>query len=326
MIIGRFSPLTRALMPFFVGASQISAKRFWFFNVIGAIAWAGLSILLGYAFGASYHAVAGYFGKFAVIAILAAVLIIWGYRFVNMRFHIFARYEVFALLLNLLSLWGLAETIQDAMSHSPFLAGFDVWVNVHLYDKVTHLPLFPAWIVTLGSLISSIGGTGVAVCLGIAIGLYLAFKRKWRSSAIMLLSIASTGIAVGTMKTFFMRVRPDVFMLNVPNLDPSFPSGHSAFAAAFFVIVAYLLAKRIRPWVKRELMIVGCVLAVIVIGLSRLILNVHWASDVIAGWSLGVFLATASILLVRYVSVLVVNKSNRKAVSEPVPVSASQVQ
>jgi membrane-associated phospholipid phosphatase len=47
---------------------------------------------------------------------------------------------------------------------------------------------------------------------------------------------------------------------------------------------------------------------VILIGLSRLILNVHWASDIIAGWSLGIFCATASILLVRYVGTLFTGK------------------
>jgi undecaprenyl-diphosphatase len=79
-------------------------------------------------------------------------------------------------------------------------------------------------------------------------------------------------------------------------------------AAAFFIILAYLLAPKIHSWIKRELMIVICVLVVIAIGLSRIILNVHWFSDVIGGWSLGIFFATASILLVRYVGVLVIKK------------------
>ena len=56
---------------------------------------------------------------------------------------------------------------------------------------------------------------------------------------------------------------------------------------AFFVIAAYLLAPRIRSWVKRELMIVACVAAIILVGVSMLVLNVHWASDVLAGWCAG---------------------------------------
>ena len=75
--------------------------------------------------------------------------------------------------------------------------------------------------------------------------------------------------------------------------------------------VAYLLAPRIQSQVKRELLIVACVLTTIAIGLSRIVLNVHWASDVIAGWALGVFCATAAVLLVRYVGALILARVNR---------------
>ncbi len=104
-----------------------------------------------------------------------------------------------------------------------------------------------------------------------------------------------------------MRARPENALLQIVG-DPSFPSGHAGLAAAFFVIVGYLMVRKIHSWVLREAVIVLCVIAPIAVGLSRIVLNVHWVSDVIAGWSLGVFMATASILLVRYVSVLVVRK------------------
>ena len=117
----------------------------------------------------------------------------------------------------------------------------------------------------------------------------------------------TTAFALGILKEFFMRVRPDNALIIMVN-DPSFPSGHAGMAAAFFVVLAYFLAPKIHSWVKRELMIIICVLIVFAIGLSRLILNVHWTSDVIAGWSLGVFMATGSILLVRYLGALVTRK------------------
>ncbi len=105
------------------------------------------------------------------------------------------------------------------------------------------------------------------------------------------------------MKEFFNRARPDnaLQLLN----DPSFPSGHSIMAAALLFACAYLFAPKISNWVWRELFIVACAFLTIAVGVSRLILNVHWASDVIAGWSLGIFCATASVLLVRYATELV---------------------
>ena len=305
MIIGRFSPVTRPLMPFLVGASETPVHRFWIFNIMGALSWIVLSVFTGYIFGAGYHAAAGYVGKFAVFAIIASLIILWGYRFVNLRFHIFKKYELFILILNLISLYILAKTIQDAWSPHSFMANFDLYVNWYM-DVFNHahqmVTTFMLWITTLG-------GTVVTAGLGGLIGLWFAWKKRWRSSAIMLLSIGSTGFALGVLKSFFMRARPDNALVLMVN-DPSFPSGHAGLAAAFFVIVAYLVARKVHSWVLREVIIVACVLATIAIGLSRVVLNVHWASDVIAGWALGIFLATGSILFVRYVGALVVRKGN----------------
>ena len=304
MVIGRFSPVTRALMPFLVGTGKTPMGTFWIFNIIGGVSWTVSSIILGYVFGAGYHAAAGYFGKGVVVAVIAGVIIIWGYRFVNMRFHIFARYELFTLALNVVALWGLAVTIQDAWSAHSFLANFDVAVNMFMAGHVT-----PLW-AGVANWVSTIGGTAVSIGAGVLVTIILAAKKKWRSAAIMFLSIVSTAGALGFMKEFFMRARPDNALQVIAN-DPSFPSGHAGMAAAFCLIAGYLLVKRMKTsWVKRELMIVACAVITIVIGLSRLVLNVHWASDVLGGWALGVFMATASILFVRYASTLVVFKKN----------------
>ena len=249
--------------------------------------------MLGYVFGAGYHVVAGYIGKFVLIFIIMAILIIWGYRFINMRFHVFAKYELFTLGLNLVSLWALLETIQDAWSSQSYMANFDVWVNIVVSAHITDFLKNVAFVVT------TIGGTSVTAGLGVVISVVFAFRKKWRTSAIMLLSIGSTSVALGIMKEFFMRARPMNALQALS--DYSFPSGHAGMAAAFFVIIAYLCARHIKTsWIRRELSIALCILATIMIGLSRIALNVHWSSDVIAGWALGAFLATASILFVRY--------------------------
>jgi len=259
-------------------------------------------VLIGYIFGAAYHVIAGYVGRILVVSILAGLIIIWGYKFVNSRFHIFKRYELFTLILNILSMWALAGTI-DRLADSTFRLTFDVAVNSFM-DNINHIYPF---LTSLAYWVTNIGGTWTTASLGILIGITLLFRKKWRSSTIMLLSIASTALITGIMKEFFLSPRPIDALQTITN-DPSFPSGHSSMAAAFFVIVIYLSAPRIHSWVKRELMIVACVLAIIAIGVSRLILNVHWFSDVIGGWALGVFLATASILFVRYVSALIIKR------------------
>ena len=294
MIIGRLSPMTRALMPFLVGTNNTPEKKFWIFNIIGGSIWALSSIFLGYFFGAGYQAVAGYTGKFILVAVGVALVILWGYRFVNKRFHVFKRYELFMLILNLISLWVLAKMIQDAWTLNSPLQYFDVHiVNVFMATYITPI------MATVATWVSFFGDVFAMSVLGVGTTIILSIRRRWRSAIIMLLSLGSTFFTVGILKEFFLRERP----LNALQVltDPSFPSAHAAFAAAFFLIVAYLAMPKIKSWVLRELTFVVCVLITIAIGLSRLVLNVHWASDVIAGWSLGIFCATSSVLLVRYI-------------------------
>ncbi len=306
LIIGRFTPATRALMPFLVGTTSASIERFWFYNIIGGISWVTLSVLAGYIFGTAYHAFSHYLGKALIIAILATFLFVWGYKFINSRFHIFKKYELFTLILNILSLLAFAMTV-DKLVDSSFKLNFDIWINlvVENYTKIHH------YLINIAELISNFGSVYSIAITGSIIGIYLAFKKKWRSATIMILSISLTGFVSGLLKIIFMSPRPSTILI-----DPSFPSSHSAMAATFFIILAYLLAPKIESWVKRESMIVLCVLITIAIGISRIILNVHWLSDVVAGWSLGIFLSTSSILFVRYVSILLLKNSYQKASPE----------
>jgi undecaprenyl-diphosphatase len=296
MILGRLSPITRAPMPFLVGTGDISHGRFWIFNIIGAIIWVGSSIILGYAFSFGFHAVAGYFGKAVVGAIILAALIIWGYRFINKRFHIFRKYELFALIINVVALTVLAFMVKDALDATSFMANFDIWVNGFMNDHVG------MGMIAAAQFVSLIGGVMVPVAIGILVAGFLVWKKRWRSATIMLLSIASSFFLFSFLKEFFLRPRPENALEFLT--DPSFPSGHATMATAFFFALLYIFAPKIKNWIWRESFIVICMVATLAIGLSRIVLNVHWASDVIAGWSLGLFCATASIILVRYASEL----------------------
>jgi undecaprenyl-diphosphatase len=140
------------------------------------------------------------------------------------------------------------------------------------------------------------------------IGIYFAYKKRWRSSIIPVSAVLLTFFATGFLKNLFMSPRPDVSINYI--LGPSFPSGHSSLSAALFFVIIYLFAPKIKSMIKREVFIVLCIIIVIAVGLSRLILNVHWFSDVVAGWSLGLFIATGVVLFIRYISGLLLKKNN----------------
>ena len=92
-------------------------------------------------------------------------------------------------------------------------------------------------------------------------------------------------ILVLTIKQLADRVRP-AFNPAAATLGPSFPSGHSATAAAFYATAALLIGRhRARPW--RAALIGLAVGIAVAVAASRVLLDVHWLTDVIAGLALG---------------------------------------
>lgn len=105
----------------------------------------------------------------------------------------------------------------------------------------------------------------------------------------MLGFLAAVGIGVSAvnngLKWLVMRDRPEVDHL-VGSGGSSFPSGHSAAAAACWAAIAIVVSRRMRPGTRRWAMAVAVAVAVLVAA-SRVLLGVHWLTDVIAGVLVG---------------------------------------
>lgn len=136
------------------------------------------------------------------------------------------------------------------------------------------------------------------VVLGILAAFTLLFRNRWQESIKIFIAVIGTALLTLAFKEIFMRARPDNALLAIVD-DPSFPSGHSSMAAAFFVTLGYILVMKSEKSTTRVLIISIFSMLVFLIGLSRLVLNVHWLSDVVAGWALGICVSMISIILVR---------------------------
>jgi membrane-associated phospholipid phosphatase len=118
--------------------------------------------------------------------------------------------------------------------------------------------------------------------------LVLLLRRQlWWTAAWMAVAVVLIGPLTSLLKEFFGRVRPD-FDAGGARLDSlSYPSGHSSGIATLVTVALILawplLARRGRYWA----LAVGMTLVVLV-GLTRMWLGVHFLSDVLGGWSLGV--------------------------------------
>ena len=116
--------------------------------------------------------------------------------------------------------------------------------------------------------------------------LYFLFTGQRRTSInIAVIALSSTGM-LHLLKRLFRRDRPDLPLIHSLNTY-SFPSGHALSSFIFSMIVIHLIWKtkwkKVWKWIGSSLLLLFALL----VGLSRVILKMHYASDVIAGFCLG---------------------------------------
>jgi len=135
-------------------------------------------------------------------------------------------------------------------------------------------------------LVTTLGETWFVIVA--AIVLVIAERRRgpWRWVALYLaVVIVGQNALTRTIKELADRVRPDLNPI-AETLGPSFPSGHSATAAAFYAAAALVLGRG-RGRLTHALLAGGAVGITVGVAGSRVLLDVHWLSDVIAGVALG---------------------------------------
>ncbi len=97
--------------------------------------------------------------------------------------------------------------------------------------------------------------------------------------------VGGNALVTTAIKDLVDRVRPALNPI-AETLGPSFPSGHSSYSAAFFAAAALLLGRERSHAARAVFAGLGASLAVAIAG-TRVLLDVHWLSDVIAGLALG---------------------------------------
>lgn len=155
------------------------------------------------------------------------------------------------------------------------------------------VPRGPAWLLKAARDVTALGGGPVLTLITVlAIGYLVTCRRGW--SALILAAATSGGAWLNSaLKHAFMRERPAV----VPHLmevsSASFPSAHAMNSAVVYVTLAMLLALTERRAPVRSYLLGAALLLTMIVGITRVYLGVHWPSDVLAGWSIGIAWAGA---------------------------------
>ena len=148
-------------------------------------------------------------------------------------------------------------------------------------------PIGPLWLESAALDVTALGSATVLGLTVAAVIGYLLLQGLPRMALFVLIASIGGSILNGLLKSVFGRARPDV----VPHLRDvmslSFPSGHAMTSAAVYLTLGALLMRVSKRRATRWYCMTVAALATILVGLSRVYLGVHYPTDVLAGWMIG---------------------------------------
>lgn len=166
-----------------------------------------------------------------------------------------------------------------------YLDGFDDTVRYRVYSiRSEKLTMF--W-----KFITHSGDSEIVIMLGIVLLLVKSLRKKY-GVKFAIAALSSTAL-YQVMKYIFQRPRPDIALRLIEESGYSFPSGHSMNCLVSYGILAYLILKYCGNARLAKILSVGLGLIIILIGLSRVYVGVHFPTDIIGGWSLGIAVLVA---------------------------------
>ena len=164
-------------------------------------------------------------------------------------------------------------------------------------------PIGPPWIESALIDITAMGGPTVLGLVVAAVVGFLLLQGRRRSALVVLLAAVAGEIINSALKSLFLRPRPEV----VPHLrlayDTSFPSGHAMQSAIIYLTLGAMLMRLVSGRLTKIYCLTVAILATALVGVSRVYLGVHYPTDVLAGWTIGLVWASVCWLVEQHFDV-----------------------
>ena len=149
------------------------------------------------------------------------------------------------------------------------------------------VPKGPRWVLSAALDITALGSATVLGLAVLAVAGFLVLQGLWRRALIVLSASLGGWFLNAALKQLFQRPRPDVVPHLREAMSLSFPSGHALQSAAVYLTLGVLMMRFAhRPITKVYCMVVAAT-ATVLVGLSRVYIGVHYPTDVLAGWLIG---------------------------------------
>ena len=139
----------------------------------------------------------------------------------------------------------------------------------------------------IAAIATEFGGWRLLTLLGIVFTLALVWKGEYRRALVFAFVALAGRALVELQKDWSARNRPEEeHLVDVTSL--SFPSGHTANSTITYIAIALLLAPLVgKRW--RAVLFAAAAFVPLAVGVTRMMLGVHWPSDVVGGWAFGLF-------------------------------------
>lgn len=163
-------------------------------------------------------------------------------------------------------------------------------------------PLGPTWFEETVIELTALGGYPILVTVSVLVITALALMRKYAAVVFLSLALATGSLLSNGLKLFFDRTRPDLVEHLDRTFTSSFPSGHAMVSMVTWLTLAAVLVRFVPRRRLQYFVQIAAFFLALLIGVTRVYLGVHWPSDVLAGWSIGVAWAGICWLVAHYLT------------------------
>lgn len=287
LLFGRYIPGVRHLVPYMSGIDRMKLHTYFIYNLIGSVIWCTSFIGLGYFLGEKWTVVEKLIKSYSLIIILLVVFVVIVFKF-------FSRHKkaIFAFAFPVLLFIKISE---DMIRQE--LSVFDNTIYHYVSRLISHnMTGFMRFLSFSGSMQALIFVAVIAM-------LILWRSRKYHFYGTMAgVNLLASSLLVETFVIAFHRERPDILRL-VEISGFSFPSGHAMISLSFYGFIAYLFHVFLKSRWKYPIIAFLAVL-ILSIGISKIYLGIHYASDVLAGFSAGLGWLAVFITLVNRINLI----------------------
>ena len=199
------------------------------------------------------------------------------------------------------AIWAFAELADEVLEGATRDLDRDLLLLLRTPGDLSD-PIGPPILEEMGRDLTALGGVIVLTLTTLLAGGFFLMRRQFGSMLYLWLTVGGGILVSGIAKEFFARPRPDLVPHGSIVHTASFPSGHSMMAAVAYLTLGVLVARVLPQRRLKSYVMAVAVFVTGLVGFSRVYLGVHWPTDVLAGWLVGLGWAMLCLLGARALS------------------------